>query len=120
MVEIYDEEAPNFTVSSLDDVPKEDITFGLPDPDDPASPAADGAVYGKVHTESDYKYEYVFYVRDLAYLDTSVERLLFVAEGDDGTYPGLGLIKVTQTRGGGGRPDNTGGGGSGHKGGRGK
>ncbi|WP_048133716.1 hypothetical protein, partial [Methanosarcina sp. 1.H.T.1A.1] len=106
--EIYDEDAPDFSVTTLKAFAKDKITLRLPSgtsPEEVIYPALTGASYTKVHMENDYKYEYVFYVKDLSYLDSSVERLFFVVEGTDGiVYQGSGLVSVTETsqKGGGG------------------
>lgn len=109
--EIYDPYAPNFSVSSLNDFTKEQITIRVPNANNPESPASSGASYETLHTENDYKWQYVFYVRDLDDLDANVERLFFVADNGVNYYQGSGVVKVTATSqigGGGGKPDNTG------------
>ncbi|MCC4766300.1 hypothetical protein FXW07_06640 [Methanosarcina sp. DH1] len=117
--EIYDPSIDNFSVTKLKDFTKAQITLRLPSDTDSEYPALTGASYTKVHMENDYKYEYVFYVRDLSYLDSSVNRLFFVADNGIDCYQGSGLVKVTETsqKGGGG---NGGSGSAGnHKGGNG-
>ncbi len=108
--EIYDPNAPNFSVSDLAPFMNSN-KIELRVPGDTT-----GATYSTVHTESDYKYQFVFYVRDISALDSSVDRLFFVAVNEDETieYQGSGLVKVTETSqsgGGGGKPTNTGSGG---------
>ncbi|MCQ1537294.1 hypothetical protein FTO70_16770 [Methanosarcina sp. KYL-1] len=95
--EIYDPNTQNFSVTDLKAFTKDQITLRLPNETDSGSPALTGASYTKVHMENDYKYEYVFYVRDLSNLDSSVERLFFVADNGVDKYQGSGLVKVTET-----------------------
>ena len=110
--EINDTDAPAFEVSWLDNFEPGQITIRLPDAADPTSPADTGAVYKKVHTESDDKWQYVFYVRDLDGLNANVDRLFFVVEDDSGiVYQGSGEVQVTatsQSGGGGDKPTTTG------------
>lgn len=96
-VVVEDESAMEFDVTCLDDFGPTEIQLRLPDADDPGKPADSGPGYSKKHTESDFKYEYVFYVRDLDYLDSRVERLFFVADNEVDYYQGSGLVKVTET-----------------------
>ncbi len=96
-VVIEDESAMEFDVTSLDNFEQSEIQLRLPDADDPDKPADSGPGYSKKHTESDFKYEYVFYVRDLDYLDSSVKRLFFVADNGVNNYQGSGLVQVTET-----------------------
>lgn len=112
--QIYDEDAPDFDVTDLGPLmSKTRFTFSLrvPDVADSTKPSSnDDAVYSTVHQESDDKWQYVFYVRDLEGLNADVERLFFVVEKTklDGSkkivYQGSGVVKVTSTsqKGGGG------------------
>lgn len=105
-----DQAIENFDVTVLGDLetnPRYTISLRLPNPahpDEPYQPSPEvGAIYSKVHQENDYKWEYVFYVRDLDGLNADVERLFFVVEKTkiDGSkkiiYQGSGAVKVTST-----------------------
>lgn len=117
--EIYDESAPDFDVTDLGDYSADRITLRVPaDPSaDILMPASDGAVYKKVHTESGYKWQYVFYVRDMDTLTANIDRLFFCVEDENGNieFRGSGAVMVTATSksGGGGSPPGGKGSGSG-------
>ncbi|WMW23283.1 hypothetical protein RE476_05495 [Methanolobus mangrovi] len=117
IVKVYDEDAEDFSLSELANYMNEDkerftLTLRLPDANNPSKPGDTGAVFSNVHTESDYKYQFVFYVKDLPDIDSNVERLFLVAEKTrlDGkkviVYQGSGAVTVTAAskKGGGNSP----------------
>lgn len=93
----HDTNAMDFDVTSLTDYPKKSITLRIPNSENPAIPSTIGAVYAKVHTESKFKWQYVFYVRDMEELNANINRLFFCVTDETGEiiYRGSGSIMVT-------------------------
>lgn len=106
LVEINDPNAPEFNVSDLTPFLNGDITLRVNNRTNVEYPADSGAEYKTLHQENDYKWEFVFYVRNMDELDSTVDRFFFVAEDDVGIqYQGSGLVSVRETSQSGGGKD---------------